>query len=163
MCMRREELEYSTEEEVANNDAYVAPPVNRFRTNYKLLHMMQTSWSLEQKIRSVYAFTHRPGNRRTLASFATLTPQMLADCYNVVAEHKTIGAVMRDKENVPAAVRRALDAMQVATQDVLNTDGHRRLLRHEGNAYAGRFGACAIFTTPNFPQQRHATFSLDSS
>ena len=25
MCMRREELEYSTEEEVANNDAYVAP------------------------------------------------------------------------------------------------------------------------------------------
>ena len=47
MCMRREELEFSTEEEVANNDAYVAPPVNRFRTNYKLLHMMQTSWSLE--------------------------------------------------------------------------------------------------------------------
>ena len=26
MCMRREELEYSMEEEVANNDAYVAPP-----------------------------------------------------------------------------------------------------------------------------------------
>ena len=23
-----------------------------------------------------------------------------------------------------------------------------------------RFGACAIFTTPNFPQQRHATFLL---
>ena len=90
MCMRREELEYSTEEEVANNDAYVAPPVNRFRTNYKILHMMQTAWSLEQKIRSVYAFTHRPGNRRTLASFAKLTPQMLADCYNVVAEHKRL-------------------------------------------------------------------------
>ena len=50
--------------------------------------------------------------------------------------------------------------MQVATQDVLNTDGHRRLLRREGNAYAGRFGACAIFTTPNFPQRRHATFLL---
>ena len=121
---------------------------------------MQTSWSLEQKIRSVYAFTHRPGHRRTLAAFAKLTPQMLADCYNVVAEHKTIGAVMRDKENVPVAVRRALDAMQVATQDVLNTDGHRRLLRHEGNAFAGRFGACAIFATPSFPQQRHATFLL---
>ena len=67
---------------------------------------------------------------------------------------------MRDKENVPTAVRRALDSMQVATQDVLNTDGHRRLLRHEGNAYVMRFGACAIFTTPNFPQQRHATFLL---
>ena len=50
--------------------------------------------------------------------------------------------------------------MQLATQDVLNIDGHRRLLRHEGNAYATRFGACVIFTTPNFPQQRHATFLL---
>ena len=71
----------------------------------------------EQKIRSVFAFTNRPGNRRTLAAFAKLTPQMLEDCFNVVAEHKTIGAVMRDKENVPAAVRRALDAMQLATQE----------------------------------------------
>ena len=69
----------------------------------------------------------------------------------------------RVADKVPAAVRRALDAMQVATQDVLNTDGHRRLLRHEGNAYATRFGACAIFTTPNFPQQRHATFLLTRS
>ena len=85
---------------------------------------------------------------------------MLADCYTTVAEHKTIGAVQRDKENVPAEVRRALDTMQIATQDVLNTDGHRRLLRHEGQAYAARFGASAIFTTPNLPQQRHATFLL---
>ncbi len=158
MCMRREELEYSTTEEAARNYIYRAPPVNRFRTNYVILHMMQTTWSLEQKIRSVYAFTHRPGNRRTLTCFAKISPQMLAYCFKVVAEHKHIGAVMRDKENVPAAVRRALDSMQLATQDVLNTDGHRRLLRHEDNAYAVRFGACAIFTTPNFPQQRHATF-----
>ena len=122
--------------------------------------MYNTSWSLEQKIRSVYSFTHRQGNRRTLASFSKLSPQMLADCYTVVAEHKTIGAVQRDKANVPSAIRRALDTMQIATQDVLNTDGHRRLLRHEGQAYAGRFGASAIFTTPNLPQQRHATFLL---
>ena len=26
MCMRKEELEYSTEEELANNDIYKAPP-----------------------------------------------------------------------------------------------------------------------------------------
>ena len=92
-------------------------------------------------------------------SFAKLAPQM-----RILLQRggwaQTIGAVLRDKENVLAAVRRALDAMQVATQDVLNTDGHRRLLRHEGNAFAGRFGACAIFTTPNFPQQRYATFLL---
>ena len=53
MCKRKEELEYSMPEEVANNDIYKAPPVNRFRTNYKVLHMMQSTWTLEQKIRSV--------------------------------------------------------------------------------------------------------------
>ena len=160
MCMRREELEYSTNDEIAVNDIYVAPPINRCRDNYKILHMFNTSWSLEQKIRSVYSFTRRKGNRRSLLSFSKLTPQMLADCYTVVAEHKSIGAVQRDKANVPAAVRRALDTMQVATQDCLNTDGHRRLLRHEGQAYSARYGPSAIFTTPNFPQQRHATFLL---
>ena len=35
MCMNKEELEYNMPEEVANNDIYEAPPVNRFRTNYK--------------------------------------------------------------------------------------------------------------------------------
>ena len=117
-------------EAVASNDTYNAPPVNRFRTNYTVLHMMPSTWALGQTIRSVYAFAHRPGNRRTLPSFAKLTPQLLVECFNVVAEHKTIGAVMRDKENVPAAVRRALDSMQLAAQDVINTDGHRRLNRH---------------------------------
>ena len=48
---------------------------------------------------------------------------MLADCYTAVAEHKTIGAVQRDTANVPATVRRALDAMQVATQDLEITIG----------------------------------------
>ena len=39
MCMRGEELEYSMTEEVASNAIYKAPPVNRFRLNYRLLHM----------------------------------------------------------------------------------------------------------------------------
>ena len=58
-----------------------------------------------------------------LATVSKLTPQMLADCYIAVAGHKTIGAVQRDTENVPATVRRALDAMQVATQDLEITIG----------------------------------------
>ena len=60
-------------------DIYKAPPVNRFRTNYNMLHMLQSTWTLEQKIRSVYAFTGRPGNRRTLSYLSKLSPQMLAD------------------------------------------------------------------------------------
>ena len=113
MCMRREELEYSTEEELRNNDVYAAPVVNRFRTNYKLLHMFQTSWSLEKKIRSVYSFTHRGGNRRILQSFAKLTPQMLADCYTTVAEHKTIGAVQRDTANVSSGCKDVIVRVRV--------------------------------------------------
>ena len=85
--------------------------------------MFHTTWALEQKIRSVYSFTRRRGNYRMLATVSKLTPQMLADCYTAVAEHKTIGAVQRDTENVPATVRRALDAMQVATQDLEITIG----------------------------------------
>ena len=81
----------------------------------------------------------------------------------MVAAHKNIGAVVRDKLNVPAIIRRALDCMQLATQDVVNTDGHRRLLWREGNAYAGRSGASCISDTTNFPQQRHATFLLTRS
>ena len=49
MRMRREELEYSTTEEVASNDIYKAPPVNRFRTNYKVLRMMQSTWTLGRR------------------------------------------------------------------------------------------------------------------
>merc|ERR1712197_194945 len=79
MCMRKEELEYSTPEEVANNDIYKAPPVNRFRTEYKMLRMMQTTWTLEAKIRSVYAFTSRAGNRRTLSALSKLSPQMMEE------------------------------------------------------------------------------------
>ena len=39
--------------------------------------------------------------------------------------------------------------MQMATSHVLGTDGHRRLCRHEGNAYTTLFGPPMEFCTPN--------------
>ena len=39
--------------------------------------------------------------------------------------------------------------MQMAFADVLGTDGHRRLCRHEGVAYMQLFGPPMIFCTPN--------------
>ena len=159
MCLRREELEYSTAEEETRQEPYQAPPINRWRNDHKALHIMRTVWGMDSKIKSVYAYTHRPGNMKTMASLSKLTPETLAECYATASEHKTIGALMRD-DSLPRVLRKALDSMQVATQDVIDTDGHRRLLRHEGNAYSTRFGAMAVFTTPNLPEQRHCTMLL---
>ena len=52
-------------------------------------------------------------------------------------------------KNVPQVVREALNAMQMAFADVVGTDGHRRLCRHEGVAYMRRFGPPVRFCTPN--------------
>ena len=51
--------------------------------------------------------------------------------------------------NTPQLVRDALNMMQMATAHVLGTDGHRRLCRHEGNAYTVLFGPPLEFCTPN--------------
>ena len=88
---------------------------------------------------------------------------MVADCYNVVIEHKTIGAVMRDKENVPAVLRRALDCMKLATQDVFQhrwsptaPSARRQCLRRSPRSSRHIHNA-------EFSQQKHATFLLARS
>ena len=53
------------------------------------------------------------------------------------------------KQNTLVVVRDALRMMQVSTQHVIGTDGHRRLCRHEGNAYTILFGPPSEFCTPN--------------
>ena len=54
-----------------------------------------------------------------------------------------------NNSNVPQFVRDALNCMQQATAQVIGTDGHRRLCRHEGQAYMTLFGAPVISATPN--------------
>ena len=159
MCMLREEHEYSTPAEEATQQLYKAPPVNRCRNDHKTLHMFRTVWTMNAKIQSAYTYTHRVGNKKAMAAISKLSPETIAECYATASQHKTIGSLMRD-ESVPRNLRKALDAMQLATEDVIDTDGHRRLLRHEGNAFSTRYSAMAVFTTPNFPQQRHVTMLL---
>ncbi|CAK0876829.1 unnamed protein product [Prorocentrum cordatum] len=52
-------------------------------------------------------------------------------------------------ENAPQIIRDALNIMQMASARVLGADGHRRLCRHEGNAYTALFGPPLGFCTPN--------------
>ena len=49
----------------------------------------------------------------------------------------------------PKIMRDALNAMQMATADVVGTDGHRRVCRHGGHAYIALFGPPLVFCTPN--------------
>ena len=57
-------------------------------------------------------------------------------------------------KDVPLLVREALNAMQIASQAVIGTDGHRRLCRHEGWAYMALFGPPLIFCTPNLADSK---------
>ena len=43
----------------------------------------------------------------------------------------------------------ALNAIQAATANVIGTDGHHRLCRHEGHAYMSLFDPPVVFMTPN--------------
>ena len=59
-----------------------------------------------------------------------------------------IQAIVAIKQ-VPQVVREALKAMQMACSDVIGTDRHRRVCRHEGVAYMTMFGPPIFFCTPN--------------
>ena len=77
-----------------------------------------------------------------------LTPDTLASSARLAVGSGGIKAMVANKQ-VPQLVREALNVMQTAFADVLGTDGHRRLCRHEGVAYMTLFGPPVIFCTPN--------------
>ena len=76
---RREELEYSTEEELAANAPYSAPPINRVRSNYITFHLMCSFRSLSEKIKTVYAHARRPTNMKAMSTVAKLNPAIIAE------------------------------------------------------------------------------------
>ena len=77
-----------------------------------------------------------------------LTPDTLASSARLAVGSGGIKAMVANKQ-VPQLVREALNVMHTAFADVLGTDGHRRLCRHEGVAYMTLFGPPVIFCTPN--------------
>ena len=77
-----------------------------------------------------------------------LTPEMFANSARVAVGGGGIKSIIASKDT-PQLIREALNVMQLAFADVLGTDGHRRLCRHEGVAYMSLFGPPVIFCTPN--------------
>ena len=74
--------------------------------------------------------------------------EFLAQSARVGSMGDDIKAIAQNR-HTPQLVREALNMMQMATSHVIGTDGHRRLCRHEGNAYTILFGPPLEFCTPN--------------
>lgn len=149
MCLR-EEMEYTLEGETVpyrvrqdENEA----EINRFAQDWVTLHLFATLFWLVERHQSAYSFL-KNGGLGWAQKVCGLTPEMLAQAARQNTGGGGIKAIIANK-NAPQLVREALNAMQMSFADVLGTDGHRRLCRHEGVAYMTLFGPPLIFCTPN--------------
>jgi hypothetical protein len=115
------------------------PEVNRFADDWITLHLFFTLFWLVERHQSAFNFL-KNGGMKWAEKVRHLTPEALATSARLAAGAGGIKGIIANK-NVPQCVREALSAMQMALADVLGTDGHRRLCRHEGVAYMQLFGA----------------------
>ena len=150
MCMR-EEMEYDVE---GDPEPYCVrlddnePEVNRFAGDWITLHIFASLSWLVDRHQSAFSFL-KNGGMKWAEKVRHLTPEALASSARLAAGGGGgIKAILANK-HVPQLVREALNAMLMAFADVLGTDGHRRLCRHEGVAYMQLFGPPIIFCTPN--------------
>ena len=149
MCLR-EEMEYDLDDDEIPFRARASdtePEVNRFADDWISLHIFATLFYLTERHQSAFAFL-KNGGMKWAEKVRHLTPETLANSARLHVGGGGLQAIVANK-NVPQLVREALNAMQLAFADVLGTDGHRRLCRHEGVAYMSLFGAPVIFCTPN--------------
>ena len=152
MCcmLLREEMEYDLPTDKAkftvrpNDDG---PEINRFAGDWITHHIFSSLRVLASQQESSHAFL-KNGGIGWASKVRKLTPELLAQSARVGSMGDDIRAIAQNK-NTPQLVREALNMMQMATSHVLGTDGHRRLCRHEGNAYTTLFGPPLEFCTPN--------------
>ena len=82
---------------------------------------------------------------------ASLTPSMVEDVVLKAKQTKgktTLQSVSADSDT-PQQVKAALRSLHQATASLIGSDGHRRELRGEGEAYTLRYGPPLMFITPN--------------
>ena len=124
-----------------------SPEVNRFASDWVTLHMFATLHYLTERHQSAFAFL-KNGGMNWAERVRHLTPEALAEAARVHAGGGGLQS-LGTNPNVPQIVRDALNVMQIAFADVIGTDGHRHLCRHEGVAYMAWSGCPLIFTTPD--------------
>ena len=144
-CMLlREEMEYTLPEEP---EEFKAPLQNRIAVDWVALHLISTVNRLTDQRASAYHFL-KNGGMAFASKVGALTSETLAQAARSVGGKQGLQSLLQSQD-VPAVIKDALNAMQMAMAHVIGTDGHRRLCRHEGAAYMETFGPPLIFTTPN--------------
>ena len=92
-----------------------------------------------------------PGAFNMARACVSLSPKMLADvqlkCHQTGGK-TTVQSVLQDNDT-PHELRTALRSIHQATASLVGSDGHRRELRGEGEAYTLRYGPPLHFITPN--------------
>ena len=133
----REELEYDTAEDIEQGFHYEAPAVSRFR-HPSILFVISSVSRFVATLTSINAWVRRPKNFKLLSVLVKLSPELIKDNLLTTANEGSISSVMTNAA-VPQALKTALRSLQLATQVVVGSDGHRCLLRHEGVAYSLAF------------------------
>ena len=150
-CMLiREEMEYSlpTDSEqfkVRPSDSDLE--INRFAGDWVTHHLFSSLRVLASQQESTHAFL-KNGGIAWASKVRNLSPELLAESARLATAGDDLRTIAAN-HGTPQLVRDALNMMQMASAHVLGTDGHRRLCRHEGNAYTVLFGPPLIFCTPN--------------
>ena len=144
-CMLlREEMEYTLPDEP---EEFKAPLQNRIAVDWVVLHLISTVKRLTDQRASAYHFL-KNGGMAFANKVRMLTSETLAQAARSFGGKQGLQSLLQSQD-VPAVIKDALNAMQMAMAHVIGTDGHRRLCRHEGVAYMETFGPPLIFTTPN--------------
>ena len=118
--------------------------------------MFATLHYLTERHQSAFAFLMK-GGMRWAEKVKDLTPEALATAARAHAGGGGVAALAANA-NVPNVVRDALNIMQMAVADVVGTDGHRRLCRHEGVAFMALLGRPLVFATPNVADTKQPLF-----
>ena len=121
--------------------------INRFAGDWITLRLFSSLFWLTECHQSAFSFL-KNGGMKWAEKVRHLTPEALSASARLTVGGGGIKSLLGNSQ-VPQLVREALSAMQMAFADVLGTDGHRRLCRHEGVAYMTLFGPPVIFCTPN--------------
>ncbi|CAK0850189.1 unnamed protein product, partial [Prorocentrum cordatum] len=155
--LTREEMEYDVP---SDEEKYVAGPISRFRSCWYDVHLLCSFWRVTETTNSTYSFMKTPGAFGAARACADITLEMIEEVQlraQQTGGKATLRGILKDKDT-PNEVRKAFATLGQATAGQVGSDGHRRELRGEGEAYTLRFGPPVQFVTPNLAE---CTFDND--
>ena len=145
MVVEREELEYSSEDDLASCKAR-APSRSVAPEIVAVLGDVRRRLAL---LRGTRAATQRRGYRKDFQAICKAGVEDYEAALGLSTSGDTILSAVGRAE-MPAAVKTALRTLLLSTSDVPGTEGRKVALRHDGHGDNLYFGAATYFCMPNF-------------